>query len=77
MDVRLDVELHDAQLHLALLRPEEEDPVEPVAAPEADHVVVERAALVEALGQDVRLDPLDRQGAGESSFPSVTCSTGN
>jgi hypothetical protein len=55
----LDVELHHAQLHLALLGAEEDDPVEAAATIEADHILIERPALVEPLGQDVRLDPLD------------------
>ena len=60
MDVRLDVEVHDAELNLPLIRPEEQDPVEAVTAVEPDHVVVERPALLELLRQDVWLDPLDR-----------------
>src|SRR5512133_2197781 len=57
VNVRLDVELHHAQLHLALTRTKKDDPVETLAALEANHVVVEVSALVEALRQDVRLDP--------------------
>jgi hypothetical protein len=57
VDVSLDVKLHHAQLHLALIRPEEDDPIETLATVEADHVVVEGSAFVEALRQDVRLDP--------------------
>ena len=59
VDVCLDVELHHAQLHFPLIRPEEQDPVEALAAVKTDHVVVERPALVETFRQDVRLDPSD------------------
>jgi len=57
MNPSLDVEPHHAELHLALIGAEEEDPVEPIATFETDHVVVKRAALVKPLRQDVRLDP--------------------
>jgi hypothetical protein len=36
---------------------------ETVATIEPDHVLVERSAVLEAVGKDVRLDPLDRQPA--------------
>ena len=49
VNVRLDVELHHAQLHFGLIRPEEEDPIQTLATVETDHVVVERPALVQAL----------------------------
>src|SRR5262245_43295677 len=58
MDVGLDVQLHHAQLNLALVGAEEEDPVEPFTFLEADHVDVEGSALVESVRQDIRLDPL-------------------
>jgi hypothetical protein len=45
-------------LHFAPIRPEEENPVQTVATFETDHVGVERPTLVEALRQDVRLNPL-------------------
>ena len=48
VDVSLDVELHHAQLDFTLIRPEEEDPIEPIAAVEADDIVIERPAFVEA-----------------------------
>jgi hypothetical protein len=56
---RLDVELRHAQLHLALIGAEEQDPVEAVPGAEPDHAPVERAALVETVGEDVGLDSLD------------------
>lgn len=59
MDVGVDVQLHHAQLHLTLVGTEEVDPVQPVAAVEANHLVVERSALGEPVGANVRLDPLD------------------
>ena len=42
----LDVQLHHAQLHFGLIRPEKQDPVQTLATVEADHVVVERPALM-------------------------------
>jgi hypothetical protein len=58
MNVCVDVQLHHAQLHLGLVGAEEKDPVETLATRQSDHVVVERPALVEAIGEDVRLDAL-------------------
>ena len=62
VNMRLDVELHHAQLHLGLIRAEEEDPVQTLATVETDHVVVERPAFVKVLRQYVRLDPLHTHG---------------
>jgi hypothetical protein len=58
MNMSLDAELHHAELHLALIGAEEEDPVQPVPTVEADHLFVRGATLVTPLRQDVRLDPL-------------------
>jgi hypothetical protein len=44
VDVGLEVQLHHAQLHLGLIRPEEQDPVQPISTVQADHVVVEGPA---------------------------------
>jgi len=62
VNVCLDVEFHHAQLHFGLIRPEEEDPIQTLATVETDHVIVEGPALVKALRQYVRLDPLDTHG---------------
>jgi hypothetical protein len=76
VDVRLDVQLHHAQLHLRLIRPEEEDPVQPISTVQTDHVVVEGPALVESFREDVRLDPLHSHAGSVSrrlrvAFPNA------
>jgi hypothetical protein len=50
MNVRLDVELHHAQLHFSLIGSEKQNPVEAVTSVKSDDVVVESSALVEVLG---------------------------
>src|SRR6185369_2019135 len=63
VDPCVHVELHHAELHFSLLRPEEQDPFESVCLAETEDAGVERPALVEALRKDVRLDPLDRHSS--------------
>src|SRR4029453_8682263 len=60
VQLRLDVELHDAELHLPLLRSEEEDPIEPVPLLQTDDFSIEGSTLLESIRQDVGLYPLDR-----------------
>ena len=47
------------ELDFLLIGTEEQNPVEAMTAVEPDDLVVERPALIETLGEDVRLDPLD------------------
>ena len=49
VDMRLDVQLHHAQLNFWPAGPEKHDPVEAVAALEPDHIMVERPAFGEPL----------------------------
>src|SRR5262245_62975169 len=69
VDVGLDVELGDAQLHFGLVRAEKENPFESFAAVETDDVLVERSALVEPFGQDVRLYSSDGHRSNKMASP--------
>jgi len=59
MDVGLDVQPGDAELHLGAVAAKEQDPVEAALLFQPDDALVEGPALVEAVGLDVGLDPPD------------------
>lgn len=59
MDMGLDIEGHDAELDLALVGAEEENPVEAAVFLEPYDVAIKGSAFLEAVGPDVGLDSFD------------------
>src|SRR6266487_4329851 len=59
MDVGLDVQPRDAELHLMAVAPEEQDPVEAAMFLQPDDALIEGPALVEVVRSDIGLDSLD------------------
>jgi len=69
VDMSLDIESHDAELDLALIGAEEENPVEAATFLESYDVTIKGAAFIETIGSDVGLDSFDGHAQSLERWP--------